>query len=54
MVIRAAGQQRRFAELNEEAVAVMQQTAIAGAEQQIFSILEAFTNCLKCRECCVI
>lgn len=32
MTIRAAGRQKYFAALNEEAVAVMQQTAIAGVE----------------------
>ena len=30
MTIRASGQQKRFAELNEEAVSVMQQTSVAG------------------------
>lgn len=30
ITIRATGQQQHFAELNEQAVAIMQQTAIAG------------------------
>ena len=38
IAVRASGQQKRFAELNEEAVAVMQQTSIAGTPTRISSV----------------